>query len=323
MVLAVHAELGGAAAGGDDDGLERARGDEGRRVDQRVGRAGAEAAHVGAGRMAQARDLGRSLGKVAAAALVHIAAGLFAAVHDILNIFLGNAALLERCEQRQHGGRLGDDILVHDVSRKVHVDIMRTVDAADQLAVVVQALGMLLGNEALDLSLLGLRFGNAGHDGLINEGVGLELAAMSGDKVRVQLDEVEHVARLHQQQELLLRHHLAELTVTVVDIAGLVAPGLGNGGQVIGGLVADVDLVGPIRENLIERADVARQLLEILAVGVDDALGRLGGTIVKHHIGCVRQNVAGALDHCFHSVVLPFKFVSVWSNPSESSCFFC
>ena len=313
VVLAVHAELGGAAAGGDDDRLISAGGDEGRRVDHRMGRAGAEAAHVGAGRMAQARDLGRSLGKVAAAALVHIPAGLFAAVDDILNIFLGNAALLERREQRQHGGRLGDDILVHDVSGKVHVDIMRAVDAADQLAVVVQALGMLLGNEALDLSLLGLRLGDTGHDGLVDEGVGLELAAVSGDKVCIQLDKVEHVARLHQQQELLLRHHLAELAVAVVDIAGLVAPGLGNGGQIIGGLVADVDLVGPIREHLIERADVARQLLEILAVGVDDTLGRLGGTIVKHHIGCVRQNVAGALDHCFHSVVLPFKFVSVWS----------
>ena len=289
-----------------------------------MGRAGAEAAHVRTGRVTQARDLSRSLGKVTAAALVHIAAGLFAAVHDILNIFLGNAALLERCEQRQHGGRLGDDVLVHDVSGEVHIDVVRAVNAADQLAIVVQALGMLLGNETLDLSLLGLCFGNAGHDALIDQGVRGKLAAVGGDKVRVQLDEVEHVARLHQQQELLLRHHLAELTVTVVDIAGLVAPRLGNGCQVIGGLVADVDLVGPIRENLIERADMARQLLEILAVGVDDTLGRLGGTIVKHHIGCVCQNVTGALDHCFHSVVLPFLICfSFWSNPSESSCFFC
>ena len=313
MVLAVHAELGGAAAGGDDDGLERARGNEGRRVDHRVSRARAEAAHVRAGRIAQAGDLSCRLGKVAAAALVHIAAGLLAAVDHVVDVFLGNAALLDRCEQRQHGGRLGDEVLMHDVGGEVHVDVVRAVDAADQLAVVIKPLGMLLGNEALDLSLLGLRLGDTGHDGLVDEGVGLELAAVSGDKVCIQLDKVEHVARLHQQQELLLRHHLAELAVAVVDIAGLVAPGLGNGGQIIGGLVADVDLVGPIREHLIERADVARQLLEILAVGVDDTLGRLGGTIVKHHIGCVRQNVAGALDHCFHSVVLPFKFVSVWS----------
>ena len=50
---------------------------------------------------------------------------------------------------------------------------------------------------------------------------------------KIQLDKVEHVARLHQQQELLLRHHLAELAVAVVDIAGLVkgaskGEGLGN-----------------------------------------------------------------------------------------------
>ena len=130
--------------------------------------------------------------------------------------------------------------------------------------------------------------------------------------------------RLQQLGDFYQSKKVTPAVIEFVDIAGLVAPRLGNGGQVIGGLVADVDLVGPIRENLIERADVARQLLEILAVGVDDALGRLGGTIVKHHIGCVRQNVTGALDHCFHSVVLPFLICfSFWSNPSESSCFFC
>ena len=316
VVLAVHAELGGAAAGGDDDGLERARGNEGRRVDHRVSRARAEAAHVRAGRIAQAGDLSCRLGKVAAAALVHIAAGLLAAVDHVVDVFLGNAALLDRCEQRQHGGRLGDEVLMHDVGGEVHVDVVRAVDAADQLAVVIKPLGMLLGNEALDLSLLGLRLGDAGHDGLVDQGVRSELAAVGGGKAGFQLDEVEHVAGLHQQQKLLLRHHLAESAVAVADIAGLVAPGLGNGGQLIRGLVADVDLIGPVGENLIERADVVRQLLEVFALGVDDALGRLGGAVVEHHIGCVRQDVAGALDHCFHSVVLPFLCLfQIWFVP--------
>ena len=88
--------------------------------------------------------------------------------------------------------------------------------------------------------------------------------------------------------------------IEFVDIAGLVAPRLGNGGQVIGGLVADVDLIGPIGHRLLEAADVAGQLLEILAVGVDDTLCCLGSAVVQHHIGGMSQNIAGSTDDTFH-----------------------
>ena len=94
--------------------------------------------------------------------------------------------------------------------------------------------------------------------------------------------------------------HLAELAVPLVAVALLVAPGLGHCRQFIRGLVANVDLIGPIGHRLLEAADVAGQLLEILAVGVDDTLCCLGSAVVQHHIGGMSQNIAGSTDDTFH-----------------------
>ena len=125
---------------------------------------------------------------------------------------------------------------------------------------------------------------------------------MGGDELLVQLDQVKHVAGLHQQQELFLGHDLAELAVAGLDVALLVIPGLGHGGQLVGGLVSNIDLVGPIGQRLVERTDVVGQFLQIFAFGVDDALGSLGGAVVQHHIGGMGQNVARAFDYTFHFV---------------------
>ena len=108
-----------------------------------MSRAGAEAAHVAAGGAVQAGDFGSSLGKVAAAALVHIAAGLFTAVDDIFNLVFVNAGVAHSMQHGQDRGCLGHDVLKHDVSRQVDVDVVGVLDAADQLARMVQGLGML------------------------------------------------------------------------------------------------------------------------------------------------------------------------------------
>ena len=161
---------------------------------------------------------------------------------------------------------------------------------------------MLLVHQTLDLGGLGLLGGDAGHDGLIDDGIGSQGGLVGLHEALLQLDKAKHVAGLHQQKELLLGHDLAKVAVTVVDITDLVAPGLGHGGQLIGGLVADVHLVGPVAEGLVEGADVLGQLLEVLAVGVHDPLGSLGGSVMKNHIGGVHQNVSGAFDNTFHTV---------------------
>ena len=304
VVLAVHAELGGAAAGGDGDGLVGAGLDQGGSLNTRVSGAGAEAAAVGAGGGDETCDLSRSLGKVAAAALVHIAAGLLAAVDDVLDVGFLQARVVHAGEQSQDGGRLGDDVFVHDVSGEVHVDIVGALDAADQNAVVVQALGVLLLDQALDLTELNALL-DAGHDALVDHGVGGELILVGGDKVLVQPHQIEHVACLHQEQELLLGHHLAEVAVTLGHVAGGLIEGLGNGGQLSRGLVADVDLVGPVSQDVFPAAQVVGQFLEVVAVGIDNHLSGLGGAVVQNHIGDMAENVASAFDNTLHKSSLP------------------
>ena len=120
-------------------------------VDESVSGAGAEAADIGTGSVVQAGNLSSSLGEVAAAALVHVAASLFAAVNHILNIVLVNTGVLQSSQQSQNGGCLGNHVLMHDMSGQVHIDVVSAVDTANQNIVVIQALGVLLSNQTSDL----------------------------------------------------------------------------------------------------------------------------------------------------------------------------
>ena len=65
-------------------------------------------------------------------------------------------------------------------------------------------------------------------------------------------------------------------------------------------VIADVGLVGPVGQNILKAADVAGQLLEVIALRVDDALSGLSGSVVDDHIGGVDQDIPGALNDTVH-----------------------
>ena len=301
VILTVHAQLSGAAAGGDHNGLVSACSNQRSSLYDCMSGAGAEAAGVGAGGTVQAGDLGCSLGEVAAAALIHITASLFGAVDDIFNLILADAGVLHSVQQSQYGRSLGHQIFMHNVRRQVHVDVVCANHAAHQLAVVIQGLSVLIIDQMLQVSLLNA-FGNASCDALIDDGVGGESGLGGLDKALFEFHQAEHVASLHQQQELFLRHDLAKLTVTVGHITGLVIPRLCNGCQILGGLVADVNLIGVVSQHLLITAQMIGQFLQILALGIDNALGSLGSTVVQNHIRSMGQNIAGTLNDAFHIV---------------------
>ena len=260
MVLAVHAKFRRAAARSDHNGLICTRRDERRRLDHRMRRAGAEAARIGTGRRRKAGDLRRALCKVAAAALVHVAAGFFGAVDHIFDRVLFNARILHRAEESQHGRSFGNQVLMHHVRGKVHVDVVRALHAAHECAVVIQPFGMLFRNEAGDFRRVDALC-HARKDRLIHERVCGKRRLVRRNERAVELHEVEHVAGLHEKQELLLRHDLAELAVTARLRALLVIPGLRNFRKRIRRDVADIDLVGVIGERIFKAADMLRQLL--------------------------------------------------------------
>ncbi|KAF5051682.1 hypothetical protein DSECCO2_416580 [anaerobic digester metagenome] len=304
MILAVHPQLGGAAASGDHHGLIRAGGDQRRGLNHGVGRSGAEAPAVRAGGAHQAGDLRGGLGKVAAAPLVHIAAGLLRAVDDIFHFVLVNARIFHSGQQRQNGGCLGHQIFVHHMGREIHVDVMGAVHAAHQLVVVVKALGVFFAHQPGNFRSVHTVV-DPGHDRLVHQGVGGKSRLVRCHKVLVQFYQIKHVAALHQQQKFLLRHDLSELAVPRVHVADLVVPRLLHGGKLVGRFVANVHLIGPIGEGLFKAAEVTGQLLEVFAVGIDDPLGGLRGAVAQHHIGRMDQNVARAFDDTLHEKYRP------------------
>lgn len=82
--------------------------------------------------------------------------------------------------------------------------------------------------------------------------------------------------------------------------AFLIVPGLGNLGKLIGGGVADINLVGIIRKYLFKAAEMAGQLLEVLALRINYALGCLCGAVMDDHIGGMYEYVTRTLDYALH-----------------------
>ena len=202
-------------------------------------------------------------------------------------------------QQGQDAGGLGHQVLVHDVGGQVHVDVVSALDAAHQLVVMIQALGVLLVDQVLDLSGVHAVVQAGGH-GLVEQGVLHDGGLVLGHEGGLQLHDVEAVADLHQEQELLLGHDLAVLAVTVGGGALQVHPSGALLRQLGGGVVADVGLVGPVSQHVLVAAQVLGQLLQVLAVGIDHALSGLGGAVVDDHVGGMNQNIAGSLDNTVH-----------------------
>ena len=221
-----------------------------------MGGTSAEATGVGAGGIVELADLGRGLGEVATAALVLVAAGLLAAVDDVLDVILGDAGVLDGGEHGEDVAGLGGEVLEHVLGGEVVVDVVGALHDADERVVDVEALALAVVHDLLDLGELDALL-DALHDALVDDLVGSELLLVGGNEVAVELDEVEHVHGLHEEVELGFGHHLAVLAVAVRDVAALVIVGELDAFELLGVLVADVDLIGPVTQIVLEGSQVA------------------------------------------------------------------
>ena len=299
MVLAVHTEFGNAATRGDDHVVIGSGGHQRCRLYQRMRRCGAERADVAAGRPVQPGDFRRGFGKVAAAALVHIPAGFLGTVYDKPDGAFLNARLLHNVQQGEHGRGFGHEVFQHDMSRKVRVDIVRAADIPHQRAFVIQRLGMIFRYGFCNGVRFGARF-DFGEDLLSHQRMRGQLWLHFLHKRAGEPDEVEHVASLHQQQKLILRHDLAERSVARRTRHGFIVPRLFRLRQFFGREVADIRLVRRVLHRLTVAPDMLRQLLEIVRLRVEDAFGGLCGAVVHQHIGRMHQNIARCLYHAVH-----------------------
>ena len=226
VVARVHIKLGDRAAGDDRD-IFAGTGSHHRRAGKhRVDGTGAEAAHVAAGGVRAARDLGDGLREVAAAALVHVAGSLFRALDDKVDILGLHAAVLYQVEQGKDGARLAGDVHQQLVSGEVRVDLMASPRAADDLALKIerQRAGSLDFVLYLRRVVPGLK---ARYDILAHQGMPGYLFFGGGGEVLLKPDKVKDVADVDKGEAFILRHDLAVFPEADLFRFKVFVPGLG------------------------------------------------------------------------------------------------
>ena len=250
MVLAVHTKLGRAAAAGHDNSLVCAGFHQSRRLNDSMGRRRTEAPGVRACGVHKSCHLCCRLCEVAAASLVHIAAGLLRTVDDVLHVLLFDARVADRVEERQHAGRLAHQVLVHHVGRQVLVNVVGGLHTAHQFSIEIQSFCMLFIYKLLDLGELHTLV-HSFQNLFCDHRIFCQRFLMGCDKSLLQSYHLEHVAGLHKEEELFLRHDLAKFSVAVRPFHLLVVPGEFHFRQLLRMDVADVGLVGPVGYRLL------------------------------------------------------------------------
>ena len=306
MVLAVHAQLSRAAAAGHDDVLKRSGLYEGCRFHDGVGGTRTETSGIGTGGVRKARDLGSRLCEVAAAPLVHIAAGFFAAVDHVIHIRGVDPGVIQQMKHGQDFGSFGDQILEHDVCRKVNVHVVGPLYVAYGLILEDEGFRVLFFDRPLDIRCV-VPFLDEVQDGLLHQRMLLQLRQGLRHEFLVQTDEIEDVACLHQQDEFVFGHDLTEFSETFGFFDLLIRPGFGNGSQFFDRKIADICLVWRVRHAVRIGPHMGRKFLQIIRSGIDDLFRRLCRTVVHYHARNVDQDISCSFDHTVAHIPVPFK----------------
>ena len=267
-----------------------------------MGGGGAESADIRTGSAGQANNLSSSFGEVAAAALVHITAGLLGAVDHIVHLIFVDAGSFDQVQQGEDAGSFGNQVFMDDMGGEVGVHIVSSLHIAHQFALMIQGLSVLVVDKVLNLAQLNTVF-DLGDHVLGVQRMGFSLGFDSGDKGFLQVAQIKHVADLHQHQEFILGHDFTVFAIAVADRGLFVVPGLLIGSQLIGGHVADVGLVGHISEDFLVGTQMLGNLFQVLGIGVDNLFSGLGGAVLHHHIRGECQDITRAFNNTVHWLI--------------------
>ena len=284
MVLTVHTKLSGAAAGSNDNVLEGSSLNQSCSVQHSVSRACAEATYVGTGCIRITCDLSSSLCEVSAATLVHITAGLLAAVDNVLYGSRIKVVLLLQLDQGDNVGSLGNKVLKHYMSRKVNVYVMCSLYNTYKVGLIdVKSLGMLLINKSLKLCLISVVLQD-GLQLLLGEhlALGKLLLYLLSEGV-LQHNQLENVADVHNTVEFVLRHDASELTVFLSALPLLVVVRELGVGKIVIMCISDVYLVRDVGNNILVASQMLGKLYKVLRRRINDSLGGLGRSVINNH----------------------------------------
>ncbi len=134
---------------------------------------------------------------------------------------------------------------MHHVRGQVHVNVVRPLHTRNQLIRHIDALCMLFVHRRLNL---GKRYAvlDPRQDLLRDDRVSRKRRPVRAHELLINLHDLKLVARLHEKDELLLRHDLAILSVSLCPFLYLVVVRELYARKVVRGRIANIDLIWPV-----------------------------------------------------------------------------
>ena len=223
-----------------------------------------------------------------------VAHGSFRTFHHKIYVTGRKAGVPDQMEQGQHAAGLAGQVLQHDVGGQVLVRVMGAATAAHDPAFMIERQGMVLFHHIRDLR---------GRMALFQpsqlfrpqHGIPGKTLGDPGGKAFFQPDEVEDVTDVHEPEQLVLGHDLAELS-EAGRLAGMFRPGTGRCLQLIDAHGADIGLVGRVGLRLFIGLGLRLQRLQKARITPGAAFLDRRPAIVQRQLGSKIQAVGRGLD---------------------------
>ena len=160
----------------------------------------------------------------------------------------------------QNGACLVHQVLQHYFSGKVYVNIMGSLYASYQLTFIEKRLCLMSIHKSLNHGIL-YTFLYSGKDCFCDYRILSKLSLVCCYEVLIQIENLKAVTSLCQKKELVLRHNLSEMTITVSILYLLIEIGKLHLGKVLGSLVSDIYLVWPVSYTILKATNVLSHFL--------------------------------------------------------------
>ena len=160
----------------------------------------------------------------------------------------------------QNGACLVHQVLQHYFSGKVYVNIMGSLYASYQLTFIEKRLCLMSIHKSLNHGIL-YTFLYSGKDCFCDYRILSKLSLVCCYEVLIQIENLKAVTSLCQKKELVLRHNLSEMTITVGIFYLLIEIGELHLGKLLGSLVSDIYLVWPVSYTILKATNVLSHFL--------------------------------------------------------------
>ena len=160
----------------------------------------------------------------------------------------------------QNGACFIHQVLQHHFCRKVNINVMGSLYASYQLSFVEKRLCLMSIHKSLNHGIL-YTFLYSGKDCFCDYRILSKLSLVCCYEVLIQIENLKAVTSLCQKKELVLRHNLSEMTITVGIFYLLIEIGELHLGKLLGSLVSDIYLVWPVSYTILKATNVLSHFL--------------------------------------------------------------